>query len=179
MGSLPSMRDGQRHEPDSWPRYCVIGLTLRHSAAGPSGQRVSDADTLYMDGHRGPVPWSLQPGHGNRPTAARLGTGLGRPKPTYAGPNNPDSYIHLDLLRPAAICSEQAGARRMTRTNPGWSGSKAVATTSRTGPGRNDQDAPLGEITLFIAIPHVTVGMPHRLASTFYREVLLVLASLL
>jgi hypothetical protein len=39
-----------------------------------------------------------------------------------------------------------AGARRMTETDLGWGGLKAVATASRAGPGRNDQDVPLGVI---------------------------------
>jgi hypothetical protein len=59
-----------------------------------------------------------------------------------AGPSNPDRDSRLGLLGPAAIGSGP-GRRRVTRTNPGWSGQKAVATASRTGTGRDDQDAPL------------------------------------
>jgi hypothetical protein len=63
-----------------------------------------------------------------RQTAAKLYT---------AGPNIPDRDIRLDLLGPAAFGSGPAGARRVTRTYPGWSGLMVVATVSRTGTGRD------------------------------------------
>jgi hypothetical protein len=64
----------------------------------------------HMDGHGGPMPWSLQL-ECQLPTTARLGEGLGRLEPTLisqqAGQNlnNPDSDIRLpvDLQGPAAI----------------------------------------------------------------------------
>ncbi len=70
----------------------------------------------------------------SRQTAAKLLT---------AGPTIPDREIRLDLLGPAAFGSGPAGARRVTRIYPGWSGLMLVATSSRTGTGRDQPRLPL------------------------------------
>ena len=80
-----------------------------------------------------------------RQTAAKLHT---------AGPNIPDRDIRLDLLCPAAFGSGPAGARRVTRTYPEWSGLKEVATASRTGTGRDQpRCAVMGSGVIYSHVP--------------------------
>ncbi len=58
----------------------------------------------------------------------------------------------------------------MTLTYPGWSGLRVVATVCRT---RTGQDQPTCAVmtkwTLFIAMSHVTFGMPHLYKGTWKR----------
>ena len=96
-----------------------------------------------------------------RQTAAKLHT---------AGPNIPDRDNRLDLLCPAAFGLVPAGARRVTRTYPEWSGLKVVATASRTGTGRDQpRCAVMGSGVIYGHVPCYRLGIPHRFATTLYK----------
>jgi hypothetical protein len=89
-----------------------------------------------------------------RQTAAKLHT---------AGPNILDRKIRLDLLGPAAFGS---GPSRSKECDADLSGVKRVdgggySEPNRDGPGSTKMYR-YGKVALFIAIPHVTVGILHR-----------------
>ncbi len=55
------------------------------------------------------------------------------------------------------------------RTYLGWSELKVVATVSRTGTGRLIKVYRSGKVALFMAMSHVTVGIPHRSATALFK----------
>ncbi len=90
-----------------------------------------------MSGHRGPVPWSLQP-----ESCADQGPDRGHWADSSlhtAGPNNLDRNIRLDLLGPTAVGS---GPGRSKESDADQCGLKRVegggyGEPNRAGPGRS------------------------------------------
>jgi hypothetical protein len=85
-------------------------------------------------------------------------------------PNNPDRDTLLDLLGPAAICS---GPSRSKESDADLSGVERVdgggyGEPNRDGPGSTKMYH-YGKVGLFMAMSHVTVGIPHRFATLFIR----------
>ena len=70
------------------------------------------------------------------------------------------------------MARDPAGARSVTRTYPGWSGLKVVATASRTGTGRDQPRCAVVGFSGVIHGPHPMLpfgDIPHRFATTLYK----------
>jgi hypothetical protein len=96
-----------------------------------------------------------------RQTAAKLHT---------AGSNIPDRDICLDLLGPAAFGSGPSRSKECGAdlSVVDWVEGGGYGEPNRNGPGSTKM-CRYGKVALFIAIPHVTVGIPHRFATPLYK----------
>jgi hypothetical protein len=79
----------------------------------------------------------------------------------------PDRNIRLDLLGPAAFGSGPSRSKESDTDRSGVEGG-GYGKPNRDGPG-STQTYRYGRGALFMATPHVTVGTPHRSATTLYK----------